>query len=188
MLGPRQPKIQPNTVAPEAIIPKSTGRFKLDDVDDFEVARQLALISFNFVCSIESKELATGAWGRSEGATLCPNIKKMLLRNRQLSGWVVGEVLKARKIKDRVKVFSRFVLIAQYLRDQHDFATCSALIDGMKNQAVSRLKHTIAELPKEIKKIYDELDRQFSPDGNYYESRALFQAASYPKTPYIVCV
>eukprot|EP01097_Dermamoeba_algensis_P006799 TRINITY_DN4237_c0_g1_i1.p1 TRINITY_DN4237_c0_g1~~TRINITY_DN4237_c0_g1_i1.p1 ORF type:complete len:396 (-),score=88.60 TRINITY_DN4237_c0_g1_i1:844-2031(-) len=173
-------------VAPEPRVPPNIflTSLTLDSVHDEEVARQLTLLDYDIYQAIKPTELLSKNWLLEESRYLAPNIGIMIKRFNDVSRWVATTILKTSQVKQRTKVLLRFLKIAEYLKQMNSLNTLMAFYCGLINSAVSRLKFTFRELRDQAsKKIFDDLERLFSPK-NSYKNYKIYMANSKNPIPY----
>jgi hypothetical protein len=67
----------------------------------------------------------------------------------------------------------------------NNFHLLTAIISGINNSAVSRLKWTFKKVPNRYKEVLTELEGLMSMDGAFKNYRAAFQSATLPAIPYL---
>lgn len=72
-------------------------------------------------------------------------------------GWVVDALLQPDGVKDRAIMMDVFVRIAQNLATLRDYSSVTAILSGLNDASVLRLKHTYAETRKKTKELKDGL-------------------------------
>jgi len=93
------------------------------------------------------------------------------------------------KIKNRVKVMEKLINLAYQLRLMNNFHYVIALISGLNNSSVHRLKWTNAKISKQSMKIRTELEVLMSMEGSFKNYRAAISKIKPPCIPYIgVCL
>jgi hypothetical protein len=100
--------------APRPILPPDKkAKFFLMEFSPEEIARQLLLIEFELLRSIELKELLSGGWATSEKDRTSPNIVKMLNWADHVTRWVQSEILQTEDTRYRAITLTRFIWIAK---------------------------------------------------------------------------
>lgn len=67
-------------------------------------------------------------------------------------------LLQENLLANRVKVMKHLIMISQCLRQLNNFSLLTAIISGLSNSAVLRLKWTRLKLPKQVHKIMEDLE------------------------------
>lgn len=144
------------------------------------VARQLTMIDFEFFRRLDRSEII-----RLFLSSACPPDTFYLLppttrlsayaaRFNRVSFWVATEIVTMPNLRQRVQVLQRFVQLAKLLSEFNNFNGVMAILAGLQNAAVYRLKKTWAALPQQHHVTLANLKRIMSFDGNYYNYRLLF--------------
>eukprot|EP01111_Echinosteliopsis_oligospora_P001000 TRINITY_DN11271_c0_g1_i1.p1 TRINITY_DN11271_c0_g1~~TRINITY_DN11271_c0_g1_i1.p1 ORF type:complete len:185 (+),score=24.96 TRINITY_DN11271_c0_g1_i1:69-557(+) len=76
--------------------------------------------------------------------------------------------------------------MAQICLGMNAYNTCYAVLAGLCNSSVSRLKNTWAIMPKEVINIYNDLQRTFDVSRNYLTYRTLLLDSLPPLIPILV--
>ena len=69
-------------------------------------------------------------WLKPENYSQCPNIMAMINRFNDESAWVGTMIVKAEILSNRVKMYTKLISIAQYLRDIGNFSALMAFVAG----------------------------------------------------------
>eukprot|EP01126_Amoeba_proteus_P061990 TRINITY_DN8370_c0_g1_i1.p1 TRINITY_DN8370_c0_g1~~TRINITY_DN8370_c0_g1_i1.p1 ORF type:complete len:216 (-),score=35.43 TRINITY_DN8370_c0_g1_i1:475-1122(-) len=105
------------------------------------------------------------------------NVVELLLRANYISFWVAMSILLQNRLQNRVAAITRFITIAQYLKDLNNYNTLMGIIAGLNYGPVSRLKHSFSSLKKNKQTLLD-LQDMLNPTGAYKKLRALTEAAA----------
>lgn len=186
----KQREIPPATITeppPEPKVPRNvfSPSLSLMDINDEELARQLTLMEFETFRAIRPSELLNQVWNKPKQRHRAPNVVKMIRRFNEISNWVATSIVGSEKIRQRVKVMTKFLRLADILRKMNNFNTMVAVVAGINASAVHRLKWTKEEVMKGIWPQFAECERLMSNEGSYKTYRgALFQARP-PCLPYL---
>lgn len=85
----------------------------------------------------------------------------------------------------RAEVIGKFVQIAEECLLLNNFNICFAIVCGLQNSSISRLKQTWEKVTKKDMKIYSKLLDLFSLNKNYKNYREALNAAQVPLIPYL---
>lgn len=108
----------PKLVAPSSsgglfpILPKNWRKLKFLDLDPLELARQLTLIESQIYTMIRPQECLNKAWSQ-KGTNDAPNIKEMIKKTNQITGWVAETILMEGDVKKRSLVMKHFISVAE---------------------------------------------------------------------------
>jgi len=174
----------PKFLPPITYYRKYTGEFLLS-LDEDEVARQLSLIEMDTYRSIEPIELLNQAWNKPSLRYRASHVLRMISRFNAISNWVAHIILNEERLKGRAKVTSKIIKIAQALHRCCNFNSLLAVMAGLNNSAVHRLRFTFEEISSkdlEIMKTFGEL---MSSDKGYKNYRSAIHNVNPPLIPYL---
>eukprot|EP01121_Diplochlamys_sp_Union-15-3_P006231 TRINITY_DN1672_c1_g1_i1.p1 TRINITY_DN1672_c1_g1~~TRINITY_DN1672_c1_g1_i1.p1 ORF type:complete len:1125 (+),score=211.21 TRINITY_DN1672_c1_g1_i1:27-3401(+) len=172
---------------PRPILPQNVGPggLSLMDISALEMARQMTLIEFDMWTKIQHWECLKQAWTKSDKEEKAPNICAMISRFNVVSKWVATEICSVENPKTRLKVVSRFIEIAQKLRELNNFNGVLEIISGLNNSACYRLKSTFDALTKNQNQVLEELRLVVNVHKNYDKLRTDLHGCSPPCIPYL---
>ncbi|KAJ6246045.1 ras guanine nucleotide exchange factor i-related [Anaeramoeba flamelloides] len=172
---------------PEVIIPKNLFRndFTLLEVDEFEFARQFTLYIFELFQNIKPSELVTEAWSKKGLRTKATNVLALINKFNEYSNYCATQIVQPLTVKDRVKMYARFLKIGKYFLEMNNFDSIMSTIGGYTNPAVKRLKKTLAEVPKNIVKHFNEFKNLLKHEQGYKDYRERLEKTEPPLVPYL---
>jgi len=172
---------------PEPIVPRNIFQagLKLADISEEEIARQLTLQEFALYSKIEPTELLNKAWNTPKLRHRSPNVLAMIHRFNVVSEWVAYMCVKPERTRQRAKVMARFIKIAEHLRTLQNFNSIMAIIAGLNNTAVYRLKYSREELLTKYVNSFAELEKLMSSHGSFKNLRDTLHKANPPCIPYL---
>lgn len=174
-----------STAAASSALKKPTLMTNLYDLSSDEIARTLTLIEFEVYSQIKPTEFFGQAWAKPKHHHRAPNIRAMIDRFNVITRWITTEIVSEEKIRNRVKRYMKFIKIAQALRQLHNYHTLMAILGGLNEGPVYRLKFTKADLPPRFQQAVAELQTVMSAEGSYNAYRLELGAATPPCIPYI---
>jgi len=154
-------------------------------LDEDELARQLTLIEFDNYKAIEPIELLNQAWNKAHLKHRSPNILRMIARFNSISFWVARAVVGEERFRQRVRVMTKVIRIAQSLYAKNNFNGLLAVMAGLNNSAVHRLKFTFEELDKKDAKSVSEFGELLSSTKGYKNYRQRVHNINPPLLPYL---
>src|SRR5690348_2304167 len=92
--------------------------------------------------------------------------------NRTCVG-VAHLVLLQRDRKERAKAVYKWIRIAEALRALNNFHSLVAVLSALGSNAISRLKHTFAKIPRSAVRTLEELQDLMTTNDNYRRYRTL---------------
>jgi RasGEF domain len=109
----------------------------------------------------------------------------------QMSLWVVAEILHQPTFRKRVAALQAFVSLAKRLLQMGNIDGSMAIVSGMSNSCIQRLKDTWAKLPVKYQNEYTRLDKLLDPQHNFRSYRTLLEKrllAAAPVLPYVAII
>jgi len=173
---PPEPKVPRNVFSPS---------LSLMDIHDEELARQLTLMEFATFRAIKPSELLNQIWNKPKQRHRAPNVVKMIRQFNEISNWVSTSIVSSQKIRQRVKVMTKFIRLADILRKMNNFNTMVAIVAGINAAPVHRLKWTKEEVVKGNWPLFAECDRLTSSQSAYKAYRTALNQARQPCLPYL---
>lgn len=170
-------------------MPRSLDRPNWFIVDEVELARQLTIRSYELFAAIRLFEFFGQPWSKPSTQHLAPNLMAFIEYFNSISRAVSTALLQQRKIRERVKLLTRFIRTAEELRDLGNYHLLQAFIAGFSNSAVARLQWTKARLPKASATSLQELEELMSMNSSFKQYRVRLTSSNPPAIPYIgVCL
>ncbi|KAJ6249389.1 ras guanine nucleotide exchange factor i-related [Anaeramoeba flamelloides] len=171
---------------PDPILPKNvfSPKLSLFDVDEEEIARQLTLLEFDIYSKIKPSELLKLAWSKPKLRHKAPNVIKMIQSFNTLSVWTATVILQHDRVKDRGKIITKLIKIADYFRELNNFNGLMSILSGLGSSGIHRLKHSFNEVPSRYLDDYFELETDLSSEKSYSHYRKLIVQTIPPCIPY----
>ena len=151
----------------------------MSEFDFKEMSLCLALKHHAQFTAIDSYELAVQLWENSNSPTFSKrieNLNTMISYFNKVSYWVATEICTQPDIKKRQKIMETFIKIAKESKKICNFDLLMAIISGLNNSAVSRLKATWEGVQAKYTTILKELETFASPEHNYRTYRNTLEA------------
>eukprot|EP01090_Pellita_catalonica_P002932 TRINITY_DN12564_c0_g1_i1.p1 TRINITY_DN12564_c0_g1~~TRINITY_DN12564_c0_g1_i1.p1 ORF type:complete len:385 (+),score=45.90 TRINITY_DN12564_c0_g1_i1:70-1224(+) len=167
--------------------PKKSARQHFLDIDARLLAEQLTLRDAGLFQSILQKEVYNLSWKKKK-KKLSKNVIHQIERFNQVSFWVASEVVMTSDLKQRAAKISKFITIASICEESNNFNTLMAIIGGLNESSVARLKQTWAHIKGSQMETFETLNTLMSTKTNYaHYRRALDRAihANQPVVPYL---
>lgn len=166
---------------PASVIPRGN---TFDDFSTLEMARQICLYQQSIFQSIHPQEALNQNWNKRKERA--PNIIRMINFFNIFSRWVATYILSKDVLKDRVKAVKRILKILAHLREFNNFDALTAVLAGLNNSSVYRLKATWEKIKKY--KVYNSLvecREIMDTTGSYSNYRKAVSTADPPIVPYL---
>jgi len=148
----------------------------------------LAILELKFYASIRPEEfLEKLTWKGSadEKNPKTKNLFGLIDWVNQLGYWMATEICLCYDLKDRIRVLTRFIDIGKESYRIGCYNTVFAVVTGLSNSSIARLKMTWQGLSKKTQADFNELEDVCSPQFNYRKYRKLEEATDTPFIPFI---
>ena len=150
------------------------------------VANHLTMIDANLYQSIQPVELLNQAWTKNKLKYKARNVIALIERFNMVSKWTAHLICSPEKLRTRVSVFTRFIRICEILYSNlNNFNTLLAILAGINNAAVYRLKFTKDEVPKKLMVTIEMLHKLMNSNQSYKNYRETLHSVSPPILPYV---
>ena len=156
----------------------------LVDFDEEELARQLTLVEFAIFRNIRLAELIKTVWAKARTNHQSPNVLRLVDRFNQVSQWTIAEIVTTARLDDRVAMMEKLIKVAHKLLGLQNYNSAMAIVAGLNNAPILRLKHTKARLAPAAVASLEDAERFFRNQRNYLTYRAALRAATPPCLPY----
>jgi len=151
-----------------------------------EVARQLSLRESTLFQNVKLYELLDCAWSKPDKATRAPGILALTANFNEIAAWAVASILHAERSSDRAFIISFFIEVAhECAHSLNNFATARAIVAGLSNAAVHRLKQSWEQVPAAQTENIKALSALFDTARSYAAIRAALRDARPPCIPYL---
>lgn len=174
---PQEPKVNIKTIF--------SPKLSFFDVDEEELARQLCLIEYEIYASIRPQELLNQSWSKPKLKHRSPNVLRLIHFFNSVSNWVAASIIQMPKVKERAKVMSKFIRMAEHLRALKNFNSTMAITAAMNVSAVARLHWTKKELPTRFATALADLEKLMNSEGSYRNYRQTINGIEPPCIPYL---
>jgi len=160
------------------------------ELDDLEIARQMTNRLWADFCRLQPLEFFHSAWSKPHLQHQAPNLLSLVKQFNQISSQTATLVLRERKLRGRARMVEKMIQIAKHLRELKNFHALMAMISGLNNAALTRLRWTRAKLPTKVVKIFSELEAEMSMLDSFKVYRALIDniashSVNVPVLPYL---
>uniref|UniRef100_A0A9J8CK44 RAS guanyl releasing protein 2 n=2 Tax=Cyprinus carpio TaxID=7962 RepID=A0A9J8CK44_CYPCA len=103
-----------------------------------------------------------------------PILERFITLFNSVSQWIQLMVLSKPTAPQRAAVIAHFLQVAQKLLELQNFNTLMAVVGGLNNSSISRLKETQGNISNETNKIFNSLLDLLTSFGNYSRYRRRF--------------
>ena len=149
------------------------------------ICKSFCLIDSKLYQSIQPVELLNCAWTKAKLKYRSKNVLSLIERFNVLSNWTAYCICSTEKLRQRQLVFTRFVSIAEKLREFNNFNSLLAIIAGINSIAVHRLHFTKEGVPLKSQEAFMELHTLMNANNSYKNYREAIHTSSPPIVPYL---
>ncbi|XP_017317311.1 RAS guanyl-releasing protein 2 [Ictalurus punctatus] len=147
-----------------------------DHLDASELAEHLTYLEYKSFCKILFQDYHSFV---RHGCTVDnPILERFIMLFNSVSQWIQLMVLTKPTAQQRASVITHFVRVAQKLLQLQNFNTLMAVVGGLSNSSISRLKETQAHISNDTNKIFNSLLDLVTSCGNYSQYRRRFSECS----------
>uniref|UniRef100_A0A3B3RY83 RAS guanyl releasing protein 2 n=1 Tax=Paramormyrops kingsleyae TaxID=1676925 RepID=A0A3B3RY83_9TELE len=147
-----------------------------DHLDSCELAEHLTYLEYKSFCKILFQDYHSFVM---HGCTVDnPILERFITLFNSVSQWIQLMVLSKPTPPQRAAVFTHFISVAQKLLQLQNFNTLMAVVGGLSNSSISRLKDTQAHISSETNKAFNSLTELVTSCGNYSQYRRRFSECS----------
>jgi hypothetical protein len=158
----------------------------LADTDEEVIAAELTRIEWNLFCAIRPRDLLRHILASRELREKNGPVARSIAHFNYVSAWVCTMILVQGKIKHRARMLEKFMSIAAILRHSNNYNTLHAVLAGLGNASVHRLKHTRELLNgKAVNKVYLSLARLMGSDRSFAAYRLALENSEGRTIPYL---
>jgi len=181
----------PTYVPPTPLVPSSEistlpedqiniTNFEVDTISDFITTQD-----FEYFRKIHPIEFLKQGWNQPIAFQVAPNIVAMTSRFNDVGNWVVYEILNRNSPKERLQTILHFLLIGKALQKRNNFNGICAIMSGLNNSSITRLKRTFTKLAKEKNTGLDEMTKLVEGGDNFRSLREMWNNVEPPAIPFL---
>lgn len=153
--------------------------------DPKSIAEQITLMEFDIYSRILRSELLNQRWSKEKYQFLSKNVTSLVQRSDKLSHFIASIILYQKKLRDRKKILTRVIRVAQALLELHNFNGLMGVLMGLTLSSISRLKHTWSKLTDKTVLMYKNLTNYQNPANSFKCYRESIVTAQPPCLPYL---
>ncbi|XP_031431041.1 rap guanine nucleotide exchange factor-like 1 [Clupea harengus] len=162
----------------------SPGDSKLHDMSAEEVANQLVVFDWELFSCVHEVEFVCYVFHGEQSRWRPLNLELILQRCSEVQHWVATEILQCQSLPKRVQLLRKFIKIAALCKQQQDLLSFLAVVLGLDNPAVSRLRLTWEGLPGKFRKQFQQFESTADPSRNHKSYRDLMASLRPPLIPF----
>lgn len=138
-----------------------------------DIAKELSLQDFELFRNVDSREYIYNLF-EEKNERKSKNLRCVEQTTNTEMFWVISEICLEHNITKRVKLLKHFIKVAKLCKDFKNYNSMYAIISGLSNSAVQRLKNTWEKLPQKSEKVLNDLIELMDPSRNMSKYRNLF--------------
>ncbi|XP_028832858.1 RAS guanyl-releasing protein 2-like isoform X2 [Denticeps clupeoides] len=147
-----------------------------DHLDASELAEHLTYLEYKSFSKILFQDYHSFVM---HGCTVDnPILERFITLFNSVSQWIQLMVLSKPTAPQRAAVISHFIRVAQKLLQLQNFNTLMAVVGGLSNSSISRLKETQSHISNDTNKTFNILVELVTSCGNYSQYRRRFTECS----------
>ncbi|XP_076027596.1 rap guanine nucleotide exchange factor-like 1 [Genypterus blacodes] len=160
------------------------GDSKLHDMSAEEVANQLVAFDWELFSCVHEVEFVCYVFHGEQSRWRPLNLELVLQRCSEVQHWVATEILQCQSLPKRIQLLRKFIKIAALCKQQQDLLSFLAVVLGLDNPAVSRLRLTWEGLPGKFRKQFQLFESIADPSRNHKSYRDLITTLRPPLIPF----
>ena len=142
----------------------SKGYFCITDWKTEEIGDKITEVTKSFLNKIHPREIYRGVFTKKEKEKTSPNVCLSIKSYNRLSSFVIEDVLSYVTLKDRVKVFDKWVQVDEYLKTKRNYNDCLAIYLALNNMNINMVQK---ELKTKTKNMLEQIGIFCSCLGNF---------------------
>ncbi|XP_069021440.1 rap guanine nucleotide exchange factor-like 1 [Embiotoca jacksoni] len=160
------------------------GDSKLHDMSAEEVANQLVAFDWELFSCVHEVEFVCYVFHGEQSRWRPLNLELVLQRCSEVQSWVATETLQCQSLPKRIQLLRKFIKIAALCKQQQDLLSFLAVVLGLDNPAISRLRLTWEGLPGKFRKQFQQFEGIADPSRNHKSYRDLITSLRPPLIPF----
>ena len=133
--------------------------FYIFDFTDEEIARNLTLISYKMMSSIDVNELWSCNFSKEDKLTKAPNVMKLIERFDKLMLFIIEDICSYETNKAKAKIITKWANIAQKCKDLHNYNDLLIINQCFNHILIKKLISAWKKLSKSTMMLIAELNK-----------------------------
>ncbi|XP_069381603.1 rap guanine nucleotide exchange factor-like 1 [Paralichthys olivaceus] len=160
------------------------GDSKLHDMSAEEVANQLVAFDWELFSCVHEVEFVCYVFHGEQSRWRPLNLELVLQRCSEVQHWVATEILQCQSLPKRIQLLRKFIKIAALCKQHQDLLSFLAVVLGLDNPAIGRLRLTWEGLPGKFRKQFQQFESIADPSRNHKSYRDLITSLRPPLIPF----
>ncbi|KAF8208737.1 ras guanine nucleotide exchange factor domain-containing protein [Mycena galopus ATCC 62051] len=170
-------------IPPAPIVPKSSKKLKLLDIDPLELARQLTIMESQLYQRIRPMECLQRA--REQRTENIDNITVVIQTSNKIALWVAESVLSKDDSRRRAAAVKHLISVADRCRILHNYSTMAAITAGLNTPPIRRLKRTWEQVNQRHMALFGACEMTIDSNKNFTKYRSMMTSIIPPCVPFI---
>ncbi|KAG6929783.1 Rap guanine nucleotide exchange factor like 1, partial [Chelydra serpentina] len=163
----------------------SPGDTEIHRVEAEEIANHMTAFHWELFRCIHELEFVDYVFHGERGRRETANLELLLQRCSEVQHWVATEVLLCESLGKRAHLLKKFIKIAAICKQNQDMLSFYAVVMGLDNAAVSRLRLTWEKLPGKFKNLFRKFETLTDPCRNHKTYREVLSKMNPPLIPFV---
>uniref|UniRef100_A0A670JQR4 Rap guanine nucleotide exchange factor like 1 n=1 Tax=Podarcis muralis TaxID=64176 RepID=A0A670JQR4_PODMU len=163
----------------------SPGDTEIHRVEAEDVANHLTAFHWELFRCVHELEFVDYVFHGERGRRETANLELLLQRCSEVQHWVATEVLLCESLGKRAHLLKKFIKVAAVCKQNQDMLTFYAVVIGLNNAPVSRLRLTWEKLPGKFKNLFRKFENLTDPCRNHKSYREVLSRMKPPIIPFV---
>ncbi|XP_015741335.2 rap guanine nucleotide exchange factor-like 1 [Coturnix japonica] len=161
------------------------GDSEIHRVEPEDIANHLTAFHWELFRCIHELEFVDYVFHGERGRRETANLELLLQRCSEVQHWVGTELLLCESLGRRAHLLKKLIKIAAICKQNQDMLSFYAIIIGLNNAAISRLRLTWEKLPGKFKNLFRKFENLTDPCRNHKTYREVLAKMKPPLIPFI---
>ncbi|XP_069490679.1 rap guanine nucleotide exchange factor-like 1 [Ambystoma mexicanum] len=163
----------------------SPGDTEIHRIEAEDVASHLTVFHWELFSCVHEVEFVDYVFHGERGRRETANLELLLQRCSEVQHWVTTEVLLCESAGKRAQLLKKFIKTAAICKQNQDMLSFFAVVMGLDNAAVSRLRLTWEKMPGKFKNLFRKFENFTDPCRNHKTYRDVISRMRPPVIPFV---
>ncbi|XP_053554302.1 rap guanine nucleotide exchange factor-like 1 [Bombina bombina] len=150
-----------------------------------DLANHLSAFHWELFSCVHEMEFVDYVFHAERGRRETANLELLLQRCSEVQHWVSTQTLLCEGLARRTQLLKKFIKTAAICKQNQDLLSFFAIVMGLDNGAVSRLRGTWEKLPGKFKNLFRKFENLTDPCRNHKSYREMVTRMRPPVIPFI---
>ncbi|CAK5270285.1 unnamed protein product [Mycena citricolor] len=174
----------PQGTPPPPLVPKTSKKLKLLDIEPLELARQLTIMESQLYQRIRPMECLQRAREQRTEDNM-DNITTVIQTSNKIALWVAESVLSKEDSRRRANAVKHLISVADRCRALNNFSTMAAITAGLNAPPIRRLKRTWEQVNQRYMSQFGACEMTIDSGKNFTKYRSVMTHVIPPCVPFI---